>query len=132
MVSTGFTTMDAEVVDGPTVSVDGSTDLAYTPSSAFTAWTTYAFDNGLTLGGGARYSGEMKRGNDGAVGTPAFTGDYWVVDAVASYAVNDNLALRLNLYNLLDEDYVAAINKSGYRYTPGAPRSAMLSASFSF
>ena len=132
MVSTGFTTMDAEVVDGPTVSVDGSTDLAYTPSSAFTAWTTYAFDNGLTIGGGARYSGEMKRGNDGAVGTPAFTGDYWVVDAVASYAVNDNLALRLNLYNLLDEDYVAAINKSGYRYTPGAPRSAMLSASFSF
>ncbi|MGH8073407.1 MAG: TonB-dependent receptor domain-containing protein, partial [Lysobacter sp.] len=110
----------------------GSTDLAYTPSSAFTAWTTYAFASGLTLGGGARYSGEMKRGNDGAVGTPAFTEDYWVVDAVASYAINDNLALRLNLYNLLDEDYVAAINKSGYRYTPGAPRSAMLSASFSF
>ena len=132
MVSTGFTTMDAEVVEGPTVSVDGSTDLAYTPSSAFTAWTTYQFPFGLTVGGGARYSGEMKRGNDGAVGTPAFTEDYWVVDAVASYAVNEHLDLRLNLYNLLDEDYVAAINKSGYRYTPGAPRSAMLSASFSF
>lgn len=132
MVSTGFTTMDAEVVEGPTVSVDGSTDLAYTPSSAFTAWTTYRFPFGLTLGGGARYSGEMKRGNDGAVGTPAFTEDYWVVDAVASYAVNEHLDLRLNLYNLFDEDYVAAINKSGYRYTPGAPRSAMLSASFRF
>ncbi|MDX1550228.1 MAG: TonB-dependent receptor, partial [Lysobacter spongiicola] len=132
MVSAGFTTMDTEVVEGPTVSTDGSTDLAYTPDHAFTAWSTYRFDNGLTVGGGARYSGELKRGNDGAVGTPAYTEDYWVVDAVASYAFNPDFELRLNLYNLLDEDYVAAINKSGYRYTPGAPRSAMLTASFRF
>ncbi|KGM56907.1 catecholate siderophore receptor Fiu [Lysobacter arseniciresistens ZS79] len=132
LVSAGFTTMDTEVTEGPTVSVDGSTDLAYTPEHAFTAWTTYRFDNGLTLGGGARYSGELKRGNDGAVGTPAYTEDYWVVDAVASYAFNENLDLRLNLYNLFDEDYVAAINKSGYRYTPGAPRTAMLTANFHF
>ena len=132
MVSAGFTTMDTEVLDGPTVSVDGSRDLAYTPDRAFTAWTTYTFGNGLTLGGGARYSGELKRGNDGAVGTPAYTEDYWVVDAVASYAFNKHFDLRLNLYNLLDEDYVAAINKSGYRYTPGAPRTATLTANFHF
>src|SRR5690606_6158814 len=37
MVSAGFTTMDTEVLDGPTVSVDGSRDLAYTPDRAFTA-----------------------------------------------------------------------------------------------
>ena len=132
MVSAGFTTMDTDVLDGPTVSVDGSRDLAYTPDRAFTAWTTYTFGNGLTLGGGARYSGELKRGNDGAVGTPAYTEDYWVVDAVASYAFNKHFDLRLNLYNLLDEDYVAAINKSGYRYTPGAPRTATLTANFHF
>ena len=53
-------------------------------------------------------------------------------DAVASYAVNDSLSLRLNVYNLLDEHYVASINKSGYRYAPGAPRSAMLTANFRF
>lgn len=53
-------------------------------------------------------------------------------DAVASYALRNGLELRLNLYNLLDEDYVAAINKSGYRYTPGTPRSAMLTASYRF
>jgi catecholate siderophore receptor len=51
---------------------------------------------------------------------------------VASKDVSDRLTRRVNLYNLLDEDYVAAINKSGYRYTPGAPRSAMLTASFRF
>ena len=131
-VSTGFTTMDAEVLDGPAVANDGSTVLAYTPDKAFTAWTTYAFPSGLTIGGGARYSGEMKRGRDGAVGTPAFVDDYWVFDAVVSYAINDQLTLRLNANNLFDEDYVAGINKSGYRYTPGAPRNFLLTATYRF
>ncbi len=131
-VSAGYTTMDTQVVTGEAVTADGSDVLAYTPGSAFTAWTSYRFASGLTLGGGARYSGEMKRGRDGAVGTPAYTQAYWVFDAVASYSVSPGLDLRLNLYNLLDNDYVAAINKSGYRYTPGTPRSAMLTANFRF
>lgn len=131
-ISAGFTTMDAEVTAGPAVTEDGTPTLAYTPDHAFTAWSTYKFESGLMIGGGARYSGEMKRGSDGAVGTPTFTEDYWVVDAVASYAFSRDFDLRLNVYNLLDEDYVAAINKSGYRYTPGAPRSVLLSANFRF
>lgn len=131
-VSAGFTTMDTEVVKGPPVTADGSSVLSYTPRNAFTAWTTYRFGNGFSIGGGARYAGGMHRGTDGAVGTPRYTESYWVFDAVAGYEFNERVSLRLNLYNLLDEDYVAAINKSGYRYTPGAPRSAMLTASFRF
>ena len=53
-------------------------------------------------------------------------------DAVVSYALNDHLDLRLNAYNLFDKDYVAAINKSGYRYTPGAPRSVLLTLNLRF
>ena len=131
-VSAGYTLMDAEVTAGPAVTADGSTVLSYTPRIAFTAWSTYRFASGLTVGGGVRHSGAMKRGSDGAIGTPAYTEGYWVFDAVASYALTDRLDLRLNLYNLLDEDYVAAINKSGYRYSPGTPRSALLSASYRF
>lgn len=131
-VTAGYTTMNATVANGPNVSQDGSSDLAYTPKSAFTAWTTYRLPFNLTIGGGARYSGEMKRGTDGAIGTPAFTNAYWVFDAMASYPVNKNFSLQLNLYNLFDKSYVAAINKSGYRYTPGAPRSAMLTANVRF
>jgi catecholate siderophore receptor len=33
---------------------------------------------------------------------------------------------------VFDKDYVAAINKSGYRYTPGAPRSAMLTLNINY
>lgn len=131
-VSAGFTTMDATVEKGSHVSQDGSDDLAYTPDSAFTLWTTYTTPFKLTLGGGARYSGEMKRGTDGAVGTPNVVESYWVFDAMASYPVTQNFDVQLNVYNVFDKDYVAAINKSGYRYTPGAPLSAMLSANLRF
>lgn len=131
-VSAGYTVMDAKVINGKAVANDGSSDLAYTPKSAFTAWTTYHLPFNLTIGGGARYAGEMKRGTDGAVGTPAFTESYWVFDAMASYPVNKHFDLQLNLYNLFDKDYVAAINKSGYRYTPGTPRAAMLTANIRF
>ncbi len=131
-VSAGFTTMDAKVLKGPTVSNDGTAVLSYTPDKAFTAWTSYMFPFGLSIGGGARYSGEMKRGRDGAVGTPAFIEDYWVLDAVASYAINDSLTLRLNANNVFGKEYVAGINKSGYRYTPGAPRNYLLTATFRF
>jgi len=131
-LSAGYTKMDTDVIDGPNITADGSRQLTYTPDDAFTAWTTYTLPFGLTIGGGARYSGELKRGTDGAIGTPAYTELYWVVDAVASYAFTENFDLRLNAYNLLDETYVAAINKSGYRYTPGGPRSFLLTANFHF
>ena len=131
-VSAGFTTMNTSVPNGPAVTSDGSAVLAYTPKSAFTSWTTYQFPFGLTVGGGARYNGQLKRGTDSAVGTPAYTDSYWVFDAMASYRINKNIDLQLNVYNLADKDYVAAINKSGYRYTPGAPRSYRVTANFAF
>ncbi len=67
-----------------------------------------------------------------AVGTPAFTEGYWVADAKLGYRVNRNLDFQLNVYNLFDTDYVASINKSGYRYHPGEPRTFLLTANMHF
>lgn len=131
-ISTGFTTMNATVASGPNVSQDGSSDLAYTPKKAFTAWTTYHLPFNLTLGGGGRYSGQLERGTDSAIGTPTSTGSYWVFDAMASYPVSKHLSLQLNVYNLFNKNYVASINKSGYRYIPGTPRSGMITANVQF
>jgi catecholate siderophore receptor len=112
------------------VTADGSGDLAYSPTDSFTLWAAYEAHHGrwrgLTLAGGPRYNGEMKRGKDGAVGTPAYTKSYWVMDGMASYPLTTNVVAQLNVYNLFDADYVAAINKSGYRYTPGTPRTVRL------
>ncbi|AMM25845.1 catecholate siderophore receptor Fiu [Variovorax sp. PAMC 28711] len=131
-VSTGFTTQDSKILNGPSVLADGGSVLAYTPKNSFTAWTTYKTPFGVTMGLGARYNGKLHRGTDGAVGTPAFVDAYWVFDAMASYRINKNVDLQFNVYNLTDKEYVAAINKSGYRYTPGAPRTYRLTANFAF
>ncbi|NNG22346.1 catecholate siderophore receptor Fiu [Telluria aromaticivorans] len=132
LVSAGYLYMDTSVEAGRSITAAGENVLTYTPKSSFTAWTSYDLGNGFKLGGGARFSDKLMRGTDGAIGTPAYADSYWVFDAMASYRVSPNLDLRLNVYNLGDERYVAAINKSGYRYTPGAPRSASLTANFRF
>jgi catecholate siderophore receptor len=132
LVSAGYLYLDTSVEAGKVVTAGGENHLTYTPKSSFTLWTSYELPFGLKVGGGARYSGRLLRGTDGAIGTPAHTDSYWVFDAMASYQVNRNLDIRLNVYNLGDERYVAAINKSGYRYTPGTPRAASLTANLRF
>lgn len=132
LVSAGYTRMRTAVTAGRAITASGVNALTYTPKQAFTAWTSYTLPFGLKLGGGARFVDRLWRGTDGAIGTPAYADSYWVVDAMASYAISKNVDLRLNVYNLGDERYVAAINKSGYRYTPGAPRSANLTLAFQY
>ena len=139
-INAGFTTMHtstssgalSSATNGSAPAADGSDVLAYTPKNAFTSWTTYRLPFGLVIGGGARYTGELQRGKDGAIGTPASIAGYWVVDAMASYPVNPHLDLQLNLSNLFDKRYAASINKSGYRYIPGVARAGMLTANFRF
>lgn len=132
LISAGYTYMDTSIEAGRLLTANGENGLTYTPKQSFTLWTSYQLPMGLKIGGGARFNDQLLRGTDGAVGTPAYTDSYWVFDAVASYAINRNVDLRLNVYNLTDERYVASINKSGYRYNPGTPRSASLTANVRF
>ncbi|CAN7607229.1 catecholate siderophore receptor Fiu [Pseudoduganella sp. LjRoot289] len=132
LVSAGYAHMKTEVLSGKVVTASGQNQLSYTPKDSFTAWTSYTLPYGVKVGGGLRYSGKLLRGTDGAVGTPTYADGYWVANAMASYAINRNVDLQLNVNNITDETYVAAINKSGYRYTPGAPRSASLTANIRF
>ncbi|MDE2428273.1 MAG: catecholate siderophore receptor Fiu [Burkholderiales bacterium] len=132
LVSAGYTRMNTSVESGKIATASGVNNLAYTPKQAFTAWTSYELPRGIKLGGGARFVDALLRGTDGAVGTPANTNAYWVFDAMASYTLNKHVDLQLNLYNLADKAYVAAINKSGYRYTSGTPRTVSLTANIKF
>lgn len=131
-VSAGYSHQDAKVVEGPNVAQDGSSNLTYTPGDSITTWTSYHLPMGLVVGGGWRFVEGLHRGTDGAAGTPVSTGGYGVVDAMVSYEASAKFSVRLNAYNVADKEYVAAINKSGYRYTPGAPRSFLLSADYRF
>ncbi|WP_404653002.1 catecholate siderophore receptor Fiu [Raoultella terrigena] len=128
----GYTQQHASIREGNNVAQDGTSALPYTPEHAFTVWSQYQATDALALGAGARYIGSMHRGSDGAVGTPSYTEGYWVADAKVGYRINRNLDLQLNVYNLFDTNYVASINKSGYRYHPGEPRTFLLTANMHF
>jgi catecholate siderophore receptor len=114
------------------VAQDGTANLTYTPGDSLTTWTSYQLPFGLVVGGGLRHVGGLHRGSDRAAGTPASTAGYGVVDLMLASRPGQSLAWRVNAYNVTGKHYVAAINKSGYRYTPGAPRSYLFSLEYMF
>lgn len=113
------------------------TTLPYTPEWTATLWSSYNITKELTLGGGARYIGEMLSGSTEeqvrSTNNRILSVDsYLIYDAMASYKISKNLTTQLNVYNITDEEYAASVNKNGNRYTPGASRSGLLSLAYKF
>jgi len=112
--------------------------LAFTPEVSASLWTTYQTTFGLTLGGGVRYVGESYAGRpDDAErmipnGTYGELPDYFVIDAVVSYALNDNIDLRLNIDNVTDELYAVSTNWPAQRALIGPSRSFMFTIAADF
>lgn len=135
-ISAGLTTIDTEVTEGTTGNNTQGAAARWSPDLSATIWTTYNLTPAFTFGGGARYMGEQKRVVNPATdistqNTPVIP-EAWVVDAMARYQFSERLALQLNVYNLFDEDYIATLNNSGARLTPGQPLSAYLSLNVRF
>jgi catecholate siderophore receptor len=136
-ISAGAAKMDTEVKRG--LANQNGLQIVWSPEFTFTSWTTYHTPIGLSIGGGFRYVDSVIRpvSTNSVPPPPNQTNmrqapDYWVIDAMASYSINDHVMLQLNGYNLTDELYAASLNNSGARYSPGTPRSAMLTINFSF
>jgi catecholate siderophore receptor len=108
--------------------VNNGKRLTLTPEWATSIWTTYRFPIGLSVGGGVRHTDDVWINVANTIASPG----YHVVDALAEYAVNSHLSLRLNIYNLTDETYIRNVNNNGGRYNPGHPRSALLTSHVKF
>ncbi len=141
-LSAGYTHQNTKVAEG-VIATDGTSTqsgapINFSPKDSVTVWSSYklpvalgAYLNGpLTLGGGVRYLSSQSRtvnNNPDSITTGIVTvDDYVVVDAVAGYDFTPKVGLQANVYNLLDERYVASVNNSGQRYSPGIPRSYLL------
>jgi catecholate siderophore receptor len=133
-VSAGIAHMETKQIDQFSTSAENS-GVRWSPDLTATLWTSYSLGD-LTLGGGARYVSEQERvitaGADLATQNMPSIPSYWVADAMVAYRVNDNVNLRVNLYNLFDEEYIESLNNSGARARLGAPRSAMFTTELSF
>ncbi|HLG54238.1 MAG TPA: TonB-dependent siderophore receptor [Vicinamibacterales bacterium] len=109
-------------------SINNGRRLTLTPDWASSFWTTYRFPLGISLGGGVRHTNAVWINAGNTIQSPG----YHLVDALAEYAVNTHLSLRLNIYNLTNETYIRNVNSNGGRYNPGNPRSAMLTSNIRF
>lgn len=136
-VSLGVATMDAEVLEG--IASNGTNNagggVRWTPELTATLWTSYMLGN-WNFAVGGRYVSDQERdvtpGSNSATSNMPEIPSYWVADAMVSYNLTRNASLRLNLYNLFDEEYIGTLNNGGSRMVMGAPRSASLSADFLF
>ena len=131
-LSAGFAYMDPKIITGTAANQGGV--IVYSPKRTFSSWATYKLPVGLTLGGGVRYVDTVARSSNVAPPTSGVLNvdPYWVADAMVSYDFSKNIALQLNVNNLFDKEYVAALNNGGSRYTPSQPRNALLSANFKY
>lgn len=141
-ISAGLTTMDAKQLNqqskSATTGVVTVTDgVRWTPDFAATVWSTYSL-GAIKIGGGVRHTAEQKRqisqtvGQPVAVVTMSSIPAYTVIDAMASYQVNPQASVALNVYNLADEDYFSTLNNGGNRLVLGEPRSAKLALNYKF
>lgn len=146
----GLVLLDSERRHGPAVDAALDSDyrggvtstngdeLAFTPQATLNLWTTYRFNNGLTVGGGAQYVGSAFVGRPDTAdrvipnGQSGKVPSYTVFNLMAAYDLTRNARLRLNIDNLTDEVYVSAMNWSARRAFLGAPRTVLLSADFRF
>ena len=104
--------------------VNNGKRLTLTPEWSSSIWTTYRFPIGLSSAAACGTPTTVWINAANTIQSPG----YHVVDALAEYAVNSHLSLRLNIYNLTDETYIRNVNNNGGRYNPGNPRSAMLTS----
>jgi catecholate siderophore receptor len=126
-LSAAYTFQDSEVLKSKNP-LEAGNEVNNTPQNSFTLWTTYKLPCGFELGGGPQYVGS--RYNSSNAGTRRQAPGYWTWDAMLAYQVNKHVTLRLNVYNLADEDYIGSLG--GGHFIPGSGRYATLTASFKF
>jgi catecholate siderophore receptor len=124
-VMANFAYMDGRI-DSQNPAIDNR-QITLLPERSGSLWTTYAV-RGVTLGGGIRFSDQVFVNTANTIAVPA----YHLVDAVASYAVNSHLTLRVNAYNLTDEVYIRNVSNNGGRFNPGLSRSVLFNTQIGF
>jgi catecholate siderophore receptor len=122
----GFAHMISEITKSRDPNERGN-ELSNTPENTFSLWTTYQLPWNLEVGAGAQFV-DTRFSANGANRREA--PDYWLFDATAAYYMTKNFSLRLNVYNLADEQYIDRVG--GGHFIPGAGRSAILTANLKF
>jgi len=125
--------LESEINSGTTAGGNpAGASLPLIPKWSGNLFTSYRFSSGLIVGGGFQYADKTARRDNNTPNVPRYMPSYWLANALVSYPIGRHLTLRLNVNNLFDEKFVQSFNNNGARFGPGAPRSYLLSAEFTF
>jgi catecholate siderophore receptor len=94
-------------------------DVPSVPKFTASLWGRYDVSDRLGLGLGLYRQSKMFASISNAVISPGFTR----LDAAAFVGLTEQLALQLNVENILDKDYIGAVHTDN-NLTPGNPRTA--------
>jgi catecholate siderophore receptor len=87
------------------------------PKFTASLWSRYDVNDRLGLGLGLYHQSKIFASISNAVTAPGYTR----LDAAAFIGLTDQLALQLNIENILDKDYIGAVHTDN-NLTPGNPR----------
>lgn len=121
----GYCFLDSEVESSNDPKEVGK-NVSNTPDHTFSFWTTYSLPWDIEVGAGVQYVG---RRFANLTNTREAEG-YWLVDAMISKRITQNISARLNVTNLADEEYIDRVG--GGHFVPGAGRTAILTVNFDF
>lgn len=114
-------------------------ELAFTPNVSGNLWTTYKFiSTGWTLGAGVNFASEAFLGRPDDANRIIPNGQfgklpgYAAFNLMASYEIQKDITLRLNVDNVADNRYAVSSNWAGSRVNVAAGRVYRVSTSFKF
>src|SRR5262249_7178335 len=122
-VIAGYTYLNSEVVKSRNIAEVGNA-LANVAPHNVSLWTTYDLSKLWQIGGGAQFVDQRYTATTNTTSVPG----YYRFDATVARKITDNVDLRLNIYNLTDEEYFDKIHPN--HFVPGAGRAAVLTTSF--
>jgi catecholate siderophore receptor len=132
-----YTYLDSEVVQavsdqlllGGTIDILAGDPLPNTPKHSASLWTTLRVSDAFSVGYGVTYQGEYTFARANAAADLYFAPDHIVHRAMATYELNDQLALQVNIDNVTDEVYFERIrnNANNGWATPGTTRTGVVS-----
>lgn len=134
----GYTFLTSDITGSPSSGANEpyvvAQELGGTPEHSFNIFTTYDVTPSLSLGGGVQYVDAVTSGvdPDPAGDRTVSVSDYTVYDAYATYKFTKQTQVRLNVYNVFDEEYISQLAEGGGQAIPGKGRQAILTVRHDF
>jgi catecholate siderophore receptor len=129
-----YALMDSRLVDSLAFPTAIGARLANVPRNTLNMWSTYEFPRHLQVGFGGNFvdarTASSTAPNDPVTGLVKQLPGYWILNAMAQYAISERVSFQVNVYNVADNYYYDAPHPG--HIVPGAARTARASLNYNF